>query len=829
MTRSTVDFGIDLGTTNSSIAVLNGTQPEVIKNNDSQEITASAVAIDKEGKLFRGMRAKNFSAYDPDNVSFEFKLQMGTDTTFQFTRIGQHLKPEDLSAEVLKSLKEDVAQSKRENVQSAVITVPAAFELPQCEATRKAAELAGITFSPLLQEPVAAALAYGFQSESDNVRWLAYDLGGGTFDAAVIQVRDGTIQVLNHGGDNHLGGKLIDWAIIEKLLVPALTYQFALSDFRRGNDRWKTAFAKLKLKAEEAKIQVSRYPTANLLIESLCKDDNGEPVTFDYDLRREDVEKLAEPIILRSINICKKVLSEKRLGADNIEKVLLVGGPTLMQYLRDRLSDPKEGLGLPLDFSIDPLTVVARGAAVFAGTQRTDRVSVPSASPGTYAIDLEYKPVGDDPEPLVGGKVLIHGDLALGLTIEFVNIASRWRSGKIALSDAGTFVTNLLAEKGKPNTFQIELRDASGSKLETVPDRLTYTIGLSTTDPPLTHVVGIAMADNEVHAFFEKGTPLPARTRKVHRQVYHVHHGRAEESIKLPVVEGENARADRNQLIGYLEITGDKLRRDIPGGSEIEITIEMDQSRMMRVKAYIPVVDEEFESVAKLIIGTPAADTLVQSTQRERTRLESLQQKINDNEDSSAERILARVENEKMLEDVEATLVNARTDVEAAQECHKRLLDLKVALDQAEDAVEVPELLREANQLILWTEEIVASHGTDDDKKMFGVMRRDLEAAMQARLPDPYVIRRKIDEMSGLRFRLVGQDPSWWIGCVEYVKENSEKLSDQRQAELLFAQAHRSINDDDLDGLKSACRQLLSLLPDEERDLERGYGGTTAH
>src|SRR5204863_3659948 len=138
--------------------------------------------------------------------------------------------------------------------------------------------LAGISFSPLVQEPVAAAMAYGFQSESDRVFWLVYDLGGGTFDAAVIKMREGMIQVVNHGGDNQLGGKLIDWAIVEQLLVPAVIRQRKLSDFRRGSSRWKPAFAKLKLAAEQAKIRVSREASVEISIDPLCVDEKGDRV-----------------------------------------------------------------------------------------------------------------------------------------------------------------------------------------------------------------------------------------------------------------------------------------------------------------------------------------------------------------------------------------------------------------------------------------------------------------------------------------------------------------------------------------------------------------------
>ena len=180
MSRTTVDFGIDLGTTNSSIAMLHGTEVEVFENNENHEVTPSAVWIDRKGKIFVGHQAKEHLETDPDNAAAEFKTLMGGTGEKLFLSSEVRMTPEQLSAEVLKALKADVRQRTGEEIEAAVLTVPAAFEQPQCEATNRAARLAGLLRSPLLQEPVAAALAYGYQSESEREFWLVYDFGGGT-------------------------------------------------------------------------------------------------------------------------------------------------------------------------------------------------------------------------------------------------------------------------------------------------------------------------------------------------------------------------------------------------------------------------------------------------------------------------------------------------------------------------------------------------------------------------------------------------------------------------------------------------------------------------
>ena len=475
--RTTIDYGIDLGTTNSAVAVLEGTEVTVIRHGDGSEYMPSAVYIDRKDGLHVGQAAYERLEDDEENAFGEFKTQMGKPTVYTFARSGRQMRPDELSAEVLKRLKSEAAMRGRDDASAAVVTVPAAFELDQCDATKRAAQAAGFSQSPLLQEPVAAAMAFGFETKKDKVFWLVYDFGGGTFDAAIISIRDGVIQVVNHGGDNHLGGKLIDWEIVNQLLIPAALQEHELTDFRRGNPKWRSAFAKLKINAEKAKIRCSNTGAAEIRIDFLCMDDRGEPVEFWYELTQAQVSEIMEPLVLRSLNICKGALSERRLGPGDIEKVLLVGGPTQTPYLRTRLSDAKEGLGIQLDYSIDPMTVVARGAAVFSGTQRLETGSRPVAAPGQFSVDLDYKPVGSDPEPMVGGQVSSPDDRGLeGFTIEFVNNVIRppWRSSKIGLSPEGKFTATLFAEK-RPR--------------ERLPDRTArFHRRASAGRPPTTHV-----------------------------------------------------------------------------------------------------------------------------------------------------------------------------------------------------------------------------------------------------------------------------------------------------------------------------------------------------
>ena len=229
----TIDYGIDLGTTNSCIARSESSGVRVFQNNDQMNVTPSAVHILKTGRMIVGRRGYSALLTDPENVAVEFKRWMGQKDRKRFPAAHRELSAEELSGEVLKSLKEDVRRQSGAEVTAAVITVPAAFGALQCEATARAAALAGLDEAPLLQEPIAAAIAYGARPGAADQRWLVFDLGGGTLDIAVVSTRDGRLNILEHRGDNLLGGKDIDRSIVEHLLLPAIEETYDVSSVLR--------------------------------------------------------------------------------------------------------------------------------------------------------------------------------------------------------------------------------------------------------------------------------------------------------------------------------------------------------------------------------------------------------------------------------------------------------------------------------------------------------------------------------------------------------------------------------------------------------------------
>jgi len=847
MNRTTIDFGIDLGTTNSAVAVFTGNHGEptkVIKNttdgNDA-DITPSAVHINKKGALRVGGRAKN-KIIDEDkgecaicgnpeplcehlDVHIEFKRQMGTDHVYPFKSSGQKRSPEELSAEILKSLRADVHQRTGEVVEASVITVPAAFELHQCDATRKAAQLAGFKESPLLQEPVAAALAYGFKIDQEKAYWLVYDFGGGTFDAAIIKSEEGTIHVAHHGGDNFLGGSNIDWAIVEKLLAPKAAKEFGLTDFTRGNKKWKRAFSKLKYFAEIAKIDLSRNARTTL---ETCKfeDDSGEEIEFECELTRDEVVTVAEPIILRSVEISKQVLKKQGIGKEDIKKVILVGGPTLAPYFREILAAKLE---IPLDHSVDPLTVVARGAAVFAGTQRFNpRVAAPAAM-GEYQLELakSFKPVGLDSAPKVGGKVFgASAQDFTGFTLELANSKTQWRSGKLSLRPDGVFVANLHAEKGERNTFNVELRDASGRKQKITPDSLTYTIMVGgDVEQPLINSMGIALANNEYDRLLEKGRGLPLKATRDYRTIHPIRQGRAEDVFRIPVVEGENEKSDRNRKVGELIVNADNIKRDLPAGSEVEVTLKMDESRIITLTAYVPLLDEEFSWKREMIRHQPNPEDLRKDYEAEMKRLREVKSKAAATGGETAERLVEEVEASPLAQDVKENLAAAKADPTAALQGEKRLLELKLKLDEAADALEWPALKKEAQEWLGWLHKVADQNGNAQQKQKAGDLVGEVEEIIRDIKPDR--LRKKIEQITRLYYEIVMAQPGWWVDQFQRMEKQQEKMSDQAKAGRLLGQGRDCLAKNNATGLQNVVKQLWDLLPDETvQEAKRGYGAT---
>ena len=295
------------------------------------------------------------------NTFIEFKRTMGSDKKYHSSFMEADFSSEELSAEVLKKLKSFV---QKDNFKSVVITIPAMFNDNQKTATQKAAELAGFSQVELLQEPIAAAMAYGLDEKVKDGQILIFDFGGGTFDVCLVNVEDGIMQIKDTEGDNWLGGKNLDNAIVDEILIPYLKENFSIQSFLDDEIKNKLLKEALKVKAEDVKINLSFSKSCDVIsnLGDYPEDDEGEEIELDLVVTHEQLVAVLGPVFQKAVDISKDVLTRNQLKGDDLNSLILVGVPTFSPVLRELLANQ---ICSP-DTSVDPMTVVARGAALYA-------------------------------------------------------------------------------------------------------------------------------------------------------------------------------------------------------------------------------------------------------------------------------------------------------------------------------------------------------------------------------------------------------------------------------------------------------------------------------
>ncbi|MEA4162434.1 molecular chaperone DnaK [Mycoplasma sp. 4404] len=343
-------LGIDLGTTNSVVTVIENKQPVVLENPNGKRTTPSVVAF-KGDEIIVGDAAKRQVETNPNTV-VSIKRLMGTDKTVKLN--GKDYKPEEISAMILQYMKDYAEAKLGKKVTKAVITVPAYFDNAQREATKIAGKIAGLDVLRIINEPTAAALAFGLEKTDKSMKVLVYDLGGGTFDVSVLELENGTFEVLSTSGDNHLGGDDWDHAIVEWMISQIkLKYDF---DVRSD----KMAMSRLKETAEKAKIDLSNQSTAAINLPFLAITPNG-PLNVELELKRSEFEAMTANLLDRTRKPIEDALKEAGITANDLHEVLLVGGSTRMPAVQEMV---KRTLGKEPNRSINPDEVVSIGAAI---------------------------------------------------------------------------------------------------------------------------------------------------------------------------------------------------------------------------------------------------------------------------------------------------------------------------------------------------------------------------------------------------------------------------------------------------------------------------------
>lgn len=617
MARVKIDYGIDLGTTNSAIARMELGEPTIKKDPETgMDTVPSCVSLKKKGVIDVGAKALRQLSVDkamqnkkPDytsNVFIEFKRTMGTDKMYFSSNHEKEFTSEDLSSEVLKKLKQNIDD---ETLRSVVITVPAKFGANQKEATKRAASLAGFEQCELLSEPVAAAYAYSLKSKVKDGYWIVFDFGGGTFDAALLKIKDGVFTVENTEGDNYLGGKNIDYAIIDEIFIPYLQKNFAIDEILSDEllkENFKNQF---KFVAEEKKIELSTKDNVSILNEfdEYGQDDEGNDITLELEITRDQLNEVQRRYFQRAVDKTIELLTNSKIDAGKIDALILVGGPTKTPLLRDML---EQQVTKNVDKSVDPMTVVAKGAAIFASTINNEIVSGPSKEKHIVDLELNYNTPVTDTEVKISLKCKNYSGFESDkLFFEIFRSDNAWSSGKIELTSKIKILDVLLAEFAR-NSFVIKLFNGKGDQLEASPNSFTILHGIGDGGGGgvnLPYYYGVEVLDEDVERMvfiplrgLEKNKLTPATgISNGLRTSSQIRPGNKSDFLRIPLYQGDNnaegSRAIYNEHVYDIDISGEDLPGLLPANSTFDLIVSVDRNEGITVKAYFHALEFQHE------------------------------------------------------------------------------------------------------------------------------------------------------------------------------------------------------------------------------------------
>lgn len=825
------DCGIDLGTTNSCLAIPDDDHGfEIIENQaDRMQVTPSAVMINGKGRMLIGQRAYN--SQKVEDLAIQFKRAMGSSKMIPFGSAGIQKSPEELSSEILKVLRNDAETRLNRTIENVVITVPAAFKTLQSETTNKAGKLAGFKNIILLQEPIAAAVAYGAKPDSKDKHWMVFDYGGGTLDVAIISTTNNRLTVENSEGDNYFGGSDIDRLmykeiILKKLVEAGYKVDELLDETTKSG---KSMVRKIQLDCENCKIQLSSKTTAIFELFDI-DDDDGEPIEFECEITRKELEQLIATTVERSIEIAKKALAGTNIRAAQLDKILLVGGSTFIPLVRQRLV---EEFGVELDSSLNPMTVVAAGAAIYASTSVIDIDENVKLTDASHAIiNLTYDPISSESMVNVIGKVANIQDVRIAkvkidcaTSEDFSGVD--WTSGWIELLDTetGIFDIDVMLQAGKLNHFKVYACDEKGTEI--VIENPLFEIKhnenvLKTSAPPATMSIGVQIQDPKtgydiLYHLIKKNTPLPAsgeQTFKLSRE-FNPNDGCC---ITIKIWEGENvANPEANHSAGEITIQASAMDRIIPKGTEIDLTITEDEDRKIHVSGYIPDFEYEIpehtlraEAKVDLAESMDKVDTRIKQSEVSLQRLKDQGVDVSDLEDE-LEQVKAAYDDTYDMVETDEKAVNGYVDT--FNDIETRIIDQERKNQQNQKASKEDEDVAQAR-------EQVKDWGDDEAKT---AMEELEEAYSMAQTDDEKAF--VVQKMSNLGFIAMTSNFTWLRDFfLAVLAKQGTSYSNPQKAEYWKTQGYQAIDNKNTAQLRNTVFELLDLMTSSANQAISSYG-----
>jgi molecular chaperone DnaK len=847
----TINFAIDLGTTNSLIAKSSNGTVDIFKNPSGMKVTLPSVVAFRKDRLLIGDKAREYIEKDPLNVFGFFKRKMGTSDTFFVPHLVGFKTPIELSTIILQELRNFIFTG--ETPESVVITIPASFDTIQSNATKEAGYAAGFKEVLLLQEPIAASLAFVNKDGKAGLKgqWLVYDLGGGTFDVALVKIENDEMKVVDHEGDNYFGGVDFDNLILSEIVVPYLSSKYGIEDLltkmRSSDGGFNKLYYQLLYKAEEVKIALSSHVSAEMEFD--FTDERGETHEEYLTITRLQFEACIRERIMASIGFIRLLLERNRLQAADVTETVLVGGSTYIPLVRGLLT---QELGIAVNASIDPTTAVVEGAAWYAGSRASSVAPVEvvgggaasgvaagsagsgvaaasggSAAPGTAPVDIRmaYSRNSKDSEEYFAAAIT---NPPTGSGYRIVRSDGGFDSG---LKPLGARISEMLVLL--PNTlnvFRLRVFDAKGVPMPGELPEITILQGkFSIHGQPLPNDICLEVDDvqnkgTQLEVIFQRNAILPLRknvTKVLSRTIVKG----SDDQLLINVLEGSRYSAPQANLpIGVIGISGKDLKTDLIKGCDIELSFEISESRDITVMAYIPMIDQEYKEVFN-----PSVRAV--NLARLKDEIDFLRR--------SAERVLNQlVAGERFEEGAEV-----QAAIDELDEMQKRLrslsakdvTDVKFQLDDRKRKIAqtIESVAREERQIHLLEEyfnrkeyyrELLVNAGQHGLLEKFDEMSAEEKEWIGT--ASSQFLRMRIRDMDRMTWEIRRKDIRYvtWLYTV-YATKPLDAFRDQREVKALRARGDEALGRQNVDEIMAIINRMYELLIDKnDGEMMKGTG-----
>ena len=816
--------GIDLGTTNSAICSYDGSDTRVWKSPQQNDVTPSAIYIDRRGNKQIGFNAYNMAPQSPDNSAMLFKRLMGTSTPINLPAVNMTMTPEECSAEILKVLFGYLPEEIRNDPDTGtVITVPAAFNQMQKDATMQAASMAGLGKVALMQEPVAAVMSVMRARNTDGM-FLIYDLGGGTLDIAIAESLGGRVNLLAHGGIAMCGGRDFDRVLVDNVVRPWLLENFDLPEDFSVNPSFKSLIRLATWATERAKIELSAREDSVISLsetEARVRDLSDNEVYLDIPLQRDTYDKLIAERVGESIESARETLNKAGLSPHDLERIVFVGGPTNYKMLRDKVAFE---LGIPGSTDVNPMTAVAEGASLFAesidwGSQNRSRKNTRGQISSGGGLELSFNYIARTPDVKAKIAVQLAGQVASGSEFQIDSVDTGWTSGRMPLKHGATLDVSLT--KTGENSFKVFVFDSVGGPIALEQDSIVITRTAATVDAiPASHSIAIAVLDKvggpQVLEYLVKsGDSLPKKGSKTFKAAESLKAG-STGSLNFALWEGEiEDPITDNRPIGVLKISGSDFDDGvIPAGADLECEYEILDSGNIIIEVSVPCIGGTFHSGKNFysrqegqLDYTAAATMVVEEGERTLNRIDE----INDVVDSpKLDQARKKLESAVSLDPEEA-------ETETSQEAMEKVLEARRLLAQVRK-----EHLKEIRQIDLdyvvsFFDEHIRQHARPSEASGFDNLAKTAQRSIDRNDKD---FEHHLDELKGKNFEILWRQDWFVVERFKWMVSSPHLFADKHRFEELAQIGTQLMRSDDIEKLRAVVAQLSMIQigggPDNE-------------